>query len=67
MTELAGISSEVVSKLEAAMEEHGLDALVATSPENVAWASGAAPPSQKTVRSRLAAAGGPHCRSAAVI
>jgi len=56
VTELAGISSEVVSKLEAAMEEHGLDALVATSPENVAWASGAAPPSQKTVRSRLAAA-----------
>src|SRR4029453_15671820 len=39
-----------------AMDEHALDALVATSPENVAWASGAAPPSQKTVRSRLAAA-----------
>ena len=38
------------------MEERGLDALLATSPENVAWASGAAPPSQKTVRSRLAAA-----------
>ena len=38
------------------MSERGLDALVATSPENVAWASGAAPPSQKTVRSRLAAA-----------
>src|SRR2546428_13959389 len=42
--------------MERAMEERGLDALVATSPENVAWASGAAPPSQKTVRSRLAAA-----------
>jgi Xaa-Pro dipeptidase len=55
MTEL-GIRNEIVSKLERAMEEHGIDALVATSPENVAWASGAAPPSQKTVRSRLAAA-----------
>src|SRR5205814_2226552 len=34
----------------------GLEAIVATSPENVAYCSGAAPPSQKTVRSRLAAA-----------
>ncbi len=56
MTEVAGIRDEIVGKLEQAMEERGLDALVATSPENVAWASGAAPPSQKTVRSRLAAA-----------
>ncbi len=56
MTELVGIKDEIVGKLEEAMAEHGLDALVATSPENVAWASGAAPPSQKTVRSRLAAA-----------
>jgi Xaa-Pro aminopeptidase len=56
VTELLGIHDEVVGKMERAMEEHGLDALVATSPENVAWASGAAPPSQKTVRSRLAAA-----------
>jgi Xaa-Pro dipeptidase len=56
MTELVGIKDEIVGKLEGAMAEHGLDALVATSPENVAWASGAAPPSQKTVRSRLAAA-----------
>lgn len=57
MTEqLAGIADEILTKLGAAMEERGLDALVATSPENVAWASGAAPPSQKTVRSRLAAA-----------
>jgi len=55
MTEV-GIRNEIVSKMEGAMAEHGLDALVATSPENVAWASGAAPPSQKTVRSRLAAA-----------
>ena len=50
------IADEVVAKLDRAMEEHGLDALVATSPENVAWSSGAAPPSQKIVRSRLAAA-----------
>ncbi len=56
MTELVGIRDEIVGKMERAMEERGLDALVATSPENVAWASGAAPPSQKTVRSRLAAA-----------
>jgi Xaa-Pro aminopeptidase len=51
----AGIADEVVAKMRDAMEEHSLDALVATSPENVAWSSGAAPPSQKTVRSRLAA------------
>jgi Xaa-Pro dipeptidase len=50
------IVDEVLAKMDAAMDERGLDALVATSPENVAWASGAAPPSQKTVRSRLAAA-----------
>jgi Xaa-Pro dipeptidase len=56
VTEVVGIRDEIVGKLEQAMAEHGLDALVATSPENVAWASGAAPPSQKTVRSRLAAA-----------
>jgi Xaa-Pro dipeptidase len=57
MTEVvAGIRDEIVGKLEQAMAERGLDVLVATSPENVAWASGAAPPSQKTVRSRLAAA-----------
>ena len=56
MTAGVGIRDEIVGKLELAMAERGLDALVATSPENVAWASGAAPPSQKTVRSRLAAA-----------
>jgi Xaa-Pro dipeptidase len=56
VTELLGIQDEIVEKMEQAMDERGLDALVATSPENVAWASGAAPPSQKTVRSRLAAA-----------
>jgi len=57
MTEqLAGIADEIVGKMARAMEGRSIDALVATSPENVAWASGAAPPSQKTVRSRLAAA-----------
>ena len=57
MTEqLAGIGDEIVRKLTTAMKARSLDVLVATSPENVAWTSGAAPPSQKTVRSRLAAA-----------
>jgi Xaa-Pro aminopeptidase len=56
VTASAGIRDEIVGKLEEAMAARSLDALVATSPENVAWASGAAPPSQKTVRSRLAAA-----------
>jgi Xaa-Pro dipeptidase len=51
-----GIADEILAKLDVAMGEHGLDALLATSPENVTWASGAAPPSQKIVRSRLAAA-----------
>jgi Xaa-Pro dipeptidase len=50
------IADEIVAKARAAMAEHELDVLVATSPENVAYASGAAPPSQRTVRSRLAAA-----------
>jgi Xaa-Pro aminopeptidase len=56
VTDIVGLQDEVGEKLARAMDEHGLDALVATSPENVAWSSGAAPPSQKTVRSRLAAA-----------
>jgi Xaa-Pro dipeptidase len=51
-----GIADEILAKTRRAMDERGLDAVVATSPENVAYASGAAPPSQKTVRSRLAAA-----------
>lgn len=56
MTGLARIADEILAKLGASMADHGLDAVLATSPENVAWTSGAAPPSQKTVRSRLAAA-----------
>lgn len=51
-----GIADEILAKTRRALEERELDALVATSPENVAYVSGAAPPSQKTVRSRLAAA-----------
>jgi Xaa-Pro dipeptidase len=51
-----GIADEILAKTRRAMDERGLDAVVATSPENVAYASGAAPPSQRTVRSRLAAA-----------
>ena len=51
-----GIADEILAKTRRAMDVVGLDAVVATSPENVAYASGAAPPSQKTVRSRLAAA-----------
>jgi Xaa-Pro dipeptidase len=51
-----GVADEILAKTRRAMDELGLDAVVATSPENVAYASGAAPPSQKTVRSRLAAA-----------
>jgi Xaa-Pro dipeptidase len=49
------IGEQIMSKMRRAMTEHGLDALVPMSPENVAYAAGAAPPSQKTVRSRLAA------------
>ncbi|HET8894225.1 MAG TPA: Xaa-Pro peptidase family protein [Gaiellaceae bacterium] len=50
------LADGILGKLLAAVEADGLDAIVATSPENVAYISGAAPPSQKTVRSRIAAA-----------
>lgn len=57
MTELApSVRDEVLGKVLSAMNEHALDAIVPMSPENLAYASGAAPPSQKTVRSRLAGA-----------
>jgi Xaa-Pro dipeptidase len=46
---------QILTKMRRAMGERGLDVLLAMSPENVAYAAGAAPPSQKTVRSRLAA------------
>lgn len=50
------VGDEILTKLRQALDEQGLDALVPMSPENLAYASGAAPPSQRTVRSRLAAA-----------
>jgi Xaa-Pro dipeptidase len=56
MSERVAVEDEVLAKVREAMEERGLEALVPMSPENLAYASGAAPPSQKTVRSRLAAA-----------
>jgi Xaa-Pro dipeptidase len=51
----ATVGEQILSKMRGAMAERGLDVLVPMSPENVAYAAGAAPPSQKTVRSRLAA------------
>jgi Xaa-Pro aminopeptidase len=52
----ASVTDEILDKLRRAMEDEHLDVLVPMSPENLAYASGAAPPSQKTVRSRLAGA-----------
>src|SRR5262249_50885278 len=52
----ADIADEILGKTRRGMQEDGFDVIVATSPENVAYTSGASPPSQKTVRSRLAAA-----------
>jgi Xaa-Pro aminopeptidase len=52
----ADIADEILGKARRGMQEDGFDVIVATSPENVAYTSGASPPSQKTVRSRLAAA-----------
>ncbi len=51
----SGVGEQIVAKMRRAMSERGLDVLLPMSPENVAYAAGAAPPSQKTVRSRLAA------------
>lgn len=56
MSDPVVVSDEILVKMRGAMEEAGVDVLVPMSPENLAYASGAAPPSQKTVRSRLAAA-----------
>jgi Xaa-Pro dipeptidase len=52
----ADLADEILGKTRRAIPERGFDVIVATSPENVAYTSGASPPSQKTVRSRLAAA-----------
>jgi Xaa-Pro dipeptidase len=56
VSEQGPVDEEVLDKVLVAVEEQGLDVVVPMSPENLAYASGAAPPSQKTVRSRLAAA-----------
>ena len=51
----AAVGDRILSKMRSAMAERRLDCLVAMSPENVTYCSGAAIPSQRTVRSRLAA------------
>jgi Xaa-Pro aminopeptidase len=56
MSEPVVTRDEVLTKVLDAVAAEGLDAILPMSPENLAYASGAAPPSQKTVRSRLAAA-----------
>ncbi len=53
---MSSLGSEILAKAREALQEISVDVLVATSPENVTYLSGAAPPSQRTVRSRLAAA-----------
>lgn len=50
------VGDEILQKVLLAMEAEQLDVIVPMAPENLAYASGAAPPSQKTVRSRLAGA-----------
>ncbi len=49
-------SDAVLEKARLAMEELRIDVLLLTSPENVTYGSGAAPPTQRRVASRLAAA-----------
>lgn len=44
-----------LERLRAFLDEHELDAVVAMSPENVAYIAGVTPPSQRIVRSRHAA------------
>ena len=46
--------SEILTKARHAMAGEGLDILIASSPENVAYLGGVSPPSQRTVRSRHA-------------
>ncbi len=47
--------SEIVSRLQAMMREHGYDAVIAVSPENFAYLSGFVVPSQPLMRWRHAA------------
>ena len=46
--------SEILRKARIAMEEQGIELLLASSPENVTYLGGVSPPSQRTVRSRQA-------------
>jgi Xaa-Pro dipeptidase len=48
------VGDDILAKVLHAMGAEDLDVIVPMAPENLAYASGAAPPSQKTVRSRLA-------------
>jgi Xaa-Pro dipeptidase len=50
------LGAEILSGVRARIDEAGLDAIVAMSPENLAYCAGAVPPSLRTVRQRLAAA-----------
>jgi Xaa-Pro dipeptidase len=43
---------ELMRRVRGAMAEAGIDVLLASSPENVAYLAGISPPSQRTVRSR---------------
>ena len=47
------MTTEIIEKQRSAMRDHGLDALVVTSPENIAYTAGVVVPSQAIVRHRL--------------
>lgn len=48
------LAVEVLARVRTGLEASGLDAVVVMAPENIGWVAGAAPPSQRTVRSRHA-------------
>jgi Xaa-Pro dipeptidase len=50
------MGDEIVARVREAVGRAGLDAVVAMSPESLAYCAGAVPPSLRTVRQRLAAA-----------
>lgn len=50
------MSDEIVARVRDAIGRAGLDAVIAMSPEGLAYCAGAVPPSLRTVRQRLAAA-----------
>jgi Xaa-Pro dipeptidase len=50
------VGTQVLERIRSLLDDAGLDALVATSPEALVYAAGAFPPSLRTVRARLAAA-----------